>query len=73
MQESTIVKLLDLMNLPMKLDYMRAEMKMPDENALPSGGRRIIREAMSDDDKPLYVIFLGYNRFSIGLPERACY
>ena len=64
MQESydECVKLLDLMELTDEIGlYKGAEMKMPDENtpAPSEGADLIIREAMSDDDKPLYVIFLG--------------
>ena len=64
MQESydECVKLLDLMKLTDEIPLFRgAEKAFPDETtAVPSeGADLIIREAMSNDPKPLYVIFLG--------------
>lgn len=64
MQESydECLKLLDLMEITDEVGlYRGAEMKMPDEQtpAPSEGADLIIREAMSDDDKPLFVVFLG--------------
>ncbi|HZK27944.1 MAG TPA: nucleoside hydrolase [Thermoclostridium sp.] len=64
MQESydECVKVLELMELTDEVSlYRGAEMKIPDEQTpSPSDGADlIIREAMADDDKPLYVVFLG--------------
>ncbi len=64
MQESydECVKVLDLMELTDEVGlYQGAEMKMPDEQtpAPSQGADLIIREAMSDDDRPLFVVFLG--------------
>jgi len=64
MQESydECVKILDLMGLTDEIPlYRGAETKIPDEQTpvLSEGAELIIREAMSDSDKPLYVIFLG--------------
>ena len=64
MQESydEIVKLLDLMKLTGKVNVLKgAEKAMPNEQtpAMSEGAELIIREALADDPKPLYVIFLG--------------
>ncbi|AGC69293.1 hypothetical protein Cst_c23330 [Thermoclostridium stercorarium subsp. stercorarium DSM 8532] len=64
MQESyeECVKILELMDLTSEVKvYHGAEAKIPDEHTpMPSeSADLIIREAMSDSDKPLYVIFLG--------------
>jgi len=64
MQESydEVVKLLELMNLTDEVKVFKgAERAMPDERtpAMSEGAELIIREALSDDPHPLYVIFLG--------------
>lgn len=64
MQESydEVVKLLGLMKLDGEVPlYKGAEGAMPDEHTLvlSEGAELIIREAHSDDPRPLYVIFLG--------------
>ncbi|MFC5451277.1 nucleoside hydrolase [Paenibacillus aestuarii] len=64
MQESydEIVKLLDLMKWDGSVSVLKgAEKAMPDEQtpAPSEGAGLIIREALADDSRPLYVIFLG--------------
>ena len=64
MQESydEIVKLLALMKLTGEVNVLKgAEKAIPDEQtpAMSEGAELIIREALADDPKPLYVIFLG--------------
>lgn len=64
MQESydECLKLLDIMELTNEVAlYHGAETKIPDEQTpvVSEGAELIIREAMSDSDKPLFVIFLG--------------
>lgn len=64
MQESynEIVKVLELMNLSQEVTvYKGAEKAIPDEQTpmMSEGAELIIREALSNDSKPLYVIFLG--------------
>lgn len=57
-----ILKILDLMDMePENLAFEGATHAMPDEHTpVPSeGAELIIREAMSDDPRPLYVTFLG--------------
>jgi len=55
-------KILELMELTNEVPlYRGAETKIPDEQTPvdSEGADLIIREAMADSDKPLYVIFLG--------------
>lgn len=64
MQESydECAKILELMELTNEVPlYRGAETKIPDEQTPvdSEGADLIIREAMADSDKPLYVIFLG--------------
>lgn len=64
MQESyeEIVKLLELMNLQEEVPVFRgAERAIPDEQTpvVSEGADLIVREALSNDPKPLYAIFLG--------------
>lgn len=64
MQESydEVVKLLDLMNLSGEVKLFKgAEKAMPDEEtpAMSEGAELIIREALSGDPRPLYVVFMG--------------
>lgn len=64
MQESDdeVVKLLELMNLTGRIGVFKgAEKAIPNEQTpvMSEGAELIIREALSDDPKPLYVIFLG--------------
>lgn len=64
MQESydEFLKLLGLMNLKDEVPvYKGAKRAMPDEQTpvMSEGAELIIREALSDDPKSLYVIFLG--------------
>lgn len=64
MQESydEVVKVLDLMGLSGKVAvYKGAERAIPNEQTaiMSEGAELIIREALSDDPRPLYVIFLG--------------
>lgn len=64
MQESydEIIKVLELMNLADEVPvYKGARKAIPDEQTpeMSEGAELIIREALSDDPHPLYVIFLG--------------
>ena len=64
MQESydECVKLLDLMKLPEKIDIYRGakeEVKSETEYEFSEGAKLIVDEALKDDERPLYVIFLG--------------
>lgn len=57
-----VVKVLDLMNVKDKVPAFKgAERAIPDEQTpvMSEGAELIIREALSDDPHPLYVIFLG--------------
>lgn len=56
-----IVKLLDLMSFPKALAFHGAPYAMSDPRTSveSEGARLIIEEAMKEDDRPLYVLFLG--------------
>lgn len=56
-----IVKILDLMEFDRDLAFKGATHKIPDEKTpVPSNGAElIIKEAMAEDDRPLFVTFLG--------------
>lgn len=63
MEESykEVIKILDLMEFDRNLAYKGAPEAMPDEfTPVPSpGAQLIIDEAMKDDDRPLFITFLG--------------
>jgi purine nucleosidase len=56
-----VIKVLDLMKFDRSLAFEGAPHKIPDEKTpVPSpGAELIIKEAMADDDRPLFVTFLG--------------
>lgn len=56
-----IEKIFDLMEMDKSIIYKGAEGKMTDRNTpIPSeGAKKIIEEAMAEDERPLYVAFLG--------------
>ena len=64
MQESyeEVLKVLSLMNLQNKMDVYRGAAKALKDEFTPQmseGAEMILREAMTDDPRPLYAIFLG--------------
>lgn len=58
---SEITYLLELMNMDRSVAYKGAKHALPDENTpvYSNGAQLIIEEAMKDDNRPLFAIFLG--------------